>query len=221
MKSRLTYSLHFCLLVSALTLASCGKKENKVNSSGASSSSPFTTSNPALQSAAGSTIINQVNSIKGNVSCMNGYRLSNDVNFFVNGGYISGTKIGGNWQSGFLTNGTISKMWVGVSAYRDIMFVTQVSNGAQVVGFNVSISFCELKNSYPSLPSIISNERALTRFAAPYGIILDSNTYCGYSVVDLAQYTTIVSERNASNPYSPPEATVPTSFTKPTCNGQF
>lgn len=221
MKSRLNYSLHFALLVSALMLASCGKKENKVNSSGASSSSPFTSSNPALSSAAGSTIINQVQSIKANVSCLNGYRLTNDVSFYVNGGYLSGTKIGGNWSPGFLSNGTISKMWVGVSAYRDLMFVTQVANGSQVVGFNVTMSFCELKNSYQNLPSIISNERALKGFAAPYGIILDSNTYCGYSVVDLAQYTTIVSERNLSNPYSPPDATVPTSFTKPTCNGQF
>ncbi len=221
MKSRLTHSLHFCLIVSALILTSCGKKENKVNSSGASSSSPFTSTNPALNTAAGSAIINQVNSIKSNVSCMNGYRLTNDVSFYINGGYLSGTKIGGNWQTGFMSNGTVSKMWVGVSAYRDLMFVTQVSNGSQVVGFNVTLSFCELKNSYSSLPSIISNERALESFAAPYGIILDSNTYCGYSVVDLAQYTTIVSRKNASNPYSPPDAVVPTSFTKPTCNGQF
>lgn len=221
MKLRFKHSLHLCLLVSALILTSCGKKENKVNSSGASGSSPFTSSNPALQSSVGSTIINQVASIKSNVSCMNGYRLTNDVSFYINGGYVSGTKIGGNWQSGFLTNGTVSKMWIGVSAYRDIMFVTQVANGSQVVGFNVTISFCELKNAYSSLPSIISNERALEGFQAPYGIILDSNTYCGYSVVDLAQSTSIISRRNTSNPYSPPDAQVPTSFTKPTCNGQF
>jgi hypothetical protein len=222
MKLNLNYSLHLCLIVSALALSSCGKKENKVNSSGASGSSPFTTGSPLFNTPAGSTIINQVNSIKANVACSNGYRLTNDVSFNISGGYISGTKIGGNWAPGFIqSGGTISKMWVGVSAYRDLMFVTQVANGSQVVGFNVTLSFCELKNTYSGLPSIISNERALKSFAAPYGIILDSNTYCGYSVVDLAQYTTIVSERNLSNPYSPPDANVPTSFTKPTCNGQF
>ena len=221
MKSRLKYSLHLCLIVSALMLTACGKKENKVNSSGIAGSSPFYSGNPALQSSVGTTIVNQVQSIKNNVACLNGYRLTNDVSFYINGGYLTSTKIGGNWQTGFLTNGTVSKLWVGVSAYRDLMFVTQVSNGAQVIGFNVTLSFCELKNTYSSLPSIISNERALKNFQAPYGIILDSNTYCGYSVVDLAQYTYITSERNLSNPYSPPDAQVPTSFTKPTCNGQF
>ncbi|MBC7714407.1 MAG: hypothetical protein H7177_13765 [Rhizobacter sp.] len=221
MKSRLNYTLHFCLLVSALMLASCGKKENKVSSNGVSGSSPFTMDNPALSGSVGSTIINQVSSIKSNVACLNGgYRLTNDVSFYVNGGYKSGTTIGGNWVGGFLSSGTISKMWVGVSAYRDLMFVTQVANGSTVVGFNVTISFCEMKSSY-GLPSIISNERALDTFQAPYGIIVDSNTYCGYSVVDLAQNTSIISRRASSNPYSPPDAQIPTSFTKPTCNGQF
>ncbi|AUN99461.1 hypothetical protein DOM21_03575 [Bacteriovorax stolpii] len=220
MKSRLKYSLNLCLIATALVLVSCGKKENKVNSS-ISGSSPFYTGNSALNTSVGSTIINQVQSIKANVSCMNGYRLTNDVSFYVQGGIVASNKIGGNWQSGFLTNGTINKLWIGVSAYRDLMFVTQVVNGSQVVGFNVTLSFCELKNTYSTLPSIISNERALRNFAAPYGIVLDSNTYCGYSVVDLAMNTVITSERNLSNPYSPPNAQIPTSFTKPTCNGQF
>lgn len=220
MKSRLKYSLNLCLVATALLLTACGKKENKVNSS-VSGSSPFYTGNPALSTSAGSTIINQVQSIKANVSCLNGYRLTNDVSFYVQGGIVGSNKIGGNWQSGFLTNGSVNKLWVGVSAFRDIMFVTQVVNGSQVVGFNVTLSFCELKNSYSTLPSIISNERALINFAAPYGIIVDSNTYCGYGVVDYAQNTVITSQRNLSNPYSPPDAQIPTSFTKPTCNGQF
>jgi hypothetical protein len=222
MKSHLKHSITLSLLVSALMLASCGKSENKVGSSTYSGSSPFSTSNSAFNTTIGSTIVAQAQSIKNNVACLNGgYRLTNDVSFYINGGYLSGTKIGGNWASGFLTNGTVSKMWVGVSAYRDIMFVTQVANGSTVTGFNVTISFCELKNSYTSLPSIISNERSLDTFTAPYGIILDSNTYCGYSVVDLAQNTTIISRRSTSNPYSTSDVVVPTSFTKPTCNGQF
>jgi hypothetical protein len=221
MKVRLKHSLNLCILASAVLLASCGKKENKVNS-GYTGASPFSTNNPVFNSPGGSTIVNQVQSIKANVACLNGgYRLTNDVSFYIKGGYVSGTKIGGNWTPGFYQEGSISKLWVGVSAYRDLMFVTQVANGATVLGFNVTISFCELKNSYSGLPSIISNERALEGFQAPYGIILDSNTYCGYSVVDLAQYTSIISRRSLSNPYSPPDAQIPTSFTKPTCNGQF
>ena len=220
MKVRLKHSLHLCMLASAVLFASCGKKENKVSSY--NGSSPFNTSNPVFNTPGGSTIVNQVQSVKANVGCMNGgYRLTNDVSFYVRGGYVSGTKIGGNWTPGFMSQGSVTKLWIGVSAYRDLMFVTQVSNGAQVLGFNVTLSFCELKNGYSGLPSIISNERAIEGFQAPYGIILDSNTYCGYSVVDLAQYTTVISRRSMSNPYSPPDAQVPTSYTKPTCNGQF
>ena len=101
MKSRLNKNFYFCLFVSALLLTSCGKKENKV-SSNYSGSSPFTSNNPALSSSVGSTIINQVSSVKANVGCLNGgYRLTNDVSFYVNGGYKSGTTIGGNWANGF------------------------------------------------------------------------------------------------------------------------
>jgi hypothetical protein len=219
MKLRLKQSLNLCLIVSTLILGACGKKENKVNSS-LSGSSPFYLDNPAL--ASNPQIVNQVQSIKANVTCMNGYRLTNDVSFYVNGGVVGANRIGGNFQPGFLTNGTISQMWVGVSVFRDIMFVTKVSNGSQVVGYNVTLSFCEMKNTYAAnLPSIISNERALTQFVAPYGIILDTNSYCGYGVVDWAQNTRITSQRSLNNPYSPPDAYPVTSFTKPNCNGQF
>jgi hypothetical protein len=217
MKWRLKQSLRLCLIISTLILGACGKKENKVNSS-LSGSSPFYMGNPALASSP--QIVNQVQSIKSNVTCMNGYRLTNDVSFYVNG---SGTanRIGGTFQPGFLTNGTIGRLWVGVSVFRDLMFVTQVTNGGQVVGYNVTLSFCEMKNSYPNLPSIISNERGLVNFQAPSGIILDSNAYCGFGVVDWAPNTIITSQRNMSTPYSPPDAQVITSYTKPTCNGQF
>ena len=225
MKSRFKQILTLSAITLTITLSSCGNKDNKVNSSGAntgmSGSTPFTTSNPALGGGNGSTIINQVQSIKANVSCLSGYRLSNDVSFYVNGGYIASNRIGGNFQQGFLTNGSYNKLWVGISAFRDIMFVTQVTNGSQVVGFNVTISFCELKNSNPYYPSIISNDRSLDSFNAPNGIILDSNTYCGYNVVDLAANTLIVSRKIPGNPGTPVDVQIPTSFTKPTCNGQF
>lgn len=221
MKSRLKYSLNLCLVASALLLTACGKKENKVNSS-ISGSSPFYTGNPALNTSTGSTIVNQVQSIKANVRCtQGGYRLTNDASFYVQGGVVGSNRIGGYWQPGFLTNGSVNKLWIGVSAFGDVMFVTQVVNGSQVVGFNVTLSFCEMKNSMPGYPSVISNERALKNFLAPNGIVVDSNTYCGYSVVDAAIMTYITSERNLSNPYSPPDAQIPTTFTKPTCNGQF
>ena len=218
MKLLLKNSLTLSLIACSLVMSSCGKKDNKVNSNPATNASG---TSPFYSGGSGANYTAQVQSIKSNVSCLNGYRLTNDVSFFVNGGFVAANKIGGQFQTGYIPNGTISKMWVGVSLYRDIMFVTQVTNGSQVIGFNVTLSFCELKSNPATYPSIISNERVLKNFQAPYGIILDSNTYCGYSVVDLAANTYITSERNLSNPYSPPDAQVPTSFTKPTCNGQF
>lgn len=222
MKSHWKNSFKLCLMTSALLLGACGKKENKVNSATLASSSPFYSSNPAL--ASNPQIISQVNSIKANVACSAGYRLATDVSFFLpsnQGGTGNRTTIGGQFQEGFMNNGTISQLFVGVSLYRDLMFVTKVTNGSQVVGYNVTLSFCEMKNSYQGLPSIISNERPLKNFQAPSGIILDTDTHCGYGVVDWAPNTVITSLRQLSNPYSPPDVQVPTSYTKPTCNGQF
>lgn len=218
MNLKLKHTLNLFLIVGAVALTGCGKKDNKVNSN---TSSAFNGSSPFSSGYSPDSIIQQASSIKNNVTCMNGYRLNTDYSFFIRGGAISGTKINGQWTPGVLTGGSVNKLWVGVSAYRDLMFVTQVANGSAVVGYNVTLSFCELKNTYSTLPSIISNERVLKNFATPYGIVLDQDTYCGYSVVDLAQYTYITSERNLSNPYSPPDVQIPTSYTKPTCNGKF
>lgn len=220
MKLRFNKTIHITSLVCLLILGACGKKENKVNSSiGASGTSPFYAGNPALSSSP--QIISQVQSVRASVACLSGRtRLSNDVSFYINGGSISGTKIGGNWQPGFMSSGTISNLYVGVSAYRDLMFVSKVTNGGQVIGYNVTLSFCEVPNAYPNYPALVSNDRALINFQAPNGIVLDVNTYCGYGVIDAAINTVIVSQRSTTNPYTSDFA-VYTSFTKPTCNGQF
>ena len=200
----------------------CGQTEDTIDST-VKTTSLFYSSNPALSS--NPQIDSQVQSIKANVACTNGYRLTNDVSFFLPGSFAAGsgsrTTIGGQFQEGFMSNGTISQLYVGVSLYRDLMFVTKVTNGSQVLGFNVTLSYCEVKNSYQGLPSIISNERPLKNFRAQSGIVLDTDTHCGYGVVDWAPNTVITSLRELSNPSSPPDVDVPVSFTKPTCNGQF
>lgn len=206
-------ALTFCLLL----LGACGKK-NVVNSSAiGSGSSPFYTGNPAISPA----IISQVQSVKTSVQCLPGRnRLTTDASFFISGGSMSGTTIGGNWQSGFMGTGTITNLYIGVSAYRDLMFVTKVTNGGQVMGYNVTLSFCEVPNAYPNYPALVSNDRPLVNFQAPNGIVLDMNTYCGYGVVDAALNTIIISQRNPSNLYTT-DFPVYTSFTKPACNGQW
>ena len=222
MKLHWKNSLNVCLVMSTLLLAgACGKKENKVNIPPTGATSPYYTGNPAL--GANPQILNQVNSIKANVACYNGYRLAKDYSFYVQGSFngSSRTTIGGQFVPGYLTSGTLSQLYVGVSTFRDLMFVTKVTNGSQVIGYNVTLSFCEMKSAYQNFPSIISNETELTNFFAQNGIILDSDVHCGYGVVDLAQNTYITATRTVSNPYSAGPVQIPTSFTKPTCNGQF
>lgn len=220
MKLHLKHSINLCLIVSALILTSCGKKENKVNSAATGLTTQISSSNPLFSSANGTTIVNQVNSIKANMACLTGYRLATDVNFYVQGGITGANRINGNWVEGFMpsTSGQVNKMWIGVSAYRDLMFVTQVMNGSQVAGFNVTLSFCEMKNASATLPSVISNERALTNFITPNGIVVSSTATCGYNVVSLSQQTYITSQRDLNNPYSPVAVQVPTSFAPPRCN---
>jgi hypothetical protein len=114
MKFRFKYSLHVSFIAALLLIASCGKK-NTVNSN-ASGSSPFYVGNPALSSGAGTAIINQVQSVRASVTCLPGrQRLAQDVSFYINGGSISGTTIGGNWQRGFMSNGSISNLYIGAS----------------------------------------------------------------------------------------------------------
>ena len=221
--------LKFTFLASLLLIGSCGKKENKVNSSilPGSGSGLFSVGNSAF--TANPAIITHVMNIKNGVSCLPGRsRLATDYTFFISGGYQSGTRISGNFQQGILP-GDNSELHVGVSAFRDLMFVTKVTNGSQVLGFNVTLSFCDVANPYPNFPMLVSNDRQLVNFTLQQppqfpgpmsAIILDMNTYCGYGVIDSAQNTWITSQPSVSNQMTQP-FTFPTSFTKPMCNGQF
>lgn len=211
-----------CILTVALLATACGKTGNKVNTYG-SGQNAFSTSNPAFNSSVGSSSVNQYQSIKSQVPCTSGTRLMNDVNFYATSGSFTGSKLLVNgWTKGFFTGGTINKMWVGVSVFKDLMFVTQVVNqNNQVVGFNVTLSFCEVKNTYQGLPSVVSDARELTNFQTPNGIVLDSDTYCGYNMVDAAVNTYIVSLADQSNSYYTQNAPIVTTFTKMACNGRY
>ena len=218
MKVQRNSLIKFTFLSLLVLLGSCGKKANTVNSSNlaGAGSSLFYAGNSAFSSNPG--IVTHVQNIKNGVTCLNGRsRLINDVTFFVTGGFQSGTKIGGSFQEGVLP-GDNSELHVGVSAFRDLMFVTKVTNGAQVLGFNVTLSFCDVANTYPNFPLLVSNDRRLTGFQAPSGIVLDMNTYCGYGVIDAALNTWITSQPSTQMTAA---FTFPTSFTKPYCNGQF
>ena len=219
MKVQRTDFIKFTILTCFLILGSCGKKANTVNSSNLSGSGLFYTGNSAF--SANPAIITHVQNIKNGVACLQGRaRLQNDVTYYINGGAQSGTKINGNFVAGILP-GDNSELHVGVSAFRDLMFVTKVTSGSQVLGFNVTLSFCEMANpSSPNFPLLIASDRPLVNFQAQNGIILDMNTYCGYGVIDAALNTLITSQPALANQMTAPFV-VQTSFTKPLCNGQF
>jgi hypothetical protein len=215
MKLPMKRTLSVALMMTTMLMASCGKKENKVNTN-AYGSTPFSVNNPVFSGQTGSTIVTQYNKIKNSISCLPGRtRLLNDVSFYVQGSF-TGTAIGGNWQQGFMSNGTIADMFVGVSAFRDLMFLTKVTNGGQVMGYNVTLSFCEVPNAYVNYPALVSNDRALINFQAPYGIYINTAKPCGYGLIASAQNTVIVSQRSTTNPYTS-DYPIYTSFAAPSC----
>lgn len=202
----------------------CAQKTNTVGTVGTSSTgTPYSTGSatfaPGNPYGNNGTIPTQVAAVKSQVACLPGRnRLTNDVSFsLTNTSFVTQTTIGGSWQPGFMGNGTISDLFIGISAWGDILFVTKVSNGATVTGYNATMSFCELPNlSGPNLPYLIANNRPLVNFQAPSGISVGTVSGCGYGLVFAALNTTVISQRDPSNPMSF-DVSIPTSFAAPKC----
>jgi hypothetical protein len=207
MRSYYTRSIINTLIASALIMSGCGKK-NTVNTTNGSSNPLLATS----QSYGGTYL-----GLKSKMGCLAGrYRLTNDVTFSLNGvGNFSQSQIYGAFSQGAIASGTVTEMYIGMSAWRDLIFVSKVVNGG-TVGYNVTLSFCSMPNNPTTLPGIISNERPLTNFRAPYGIILNSNTNCGYGLVAMASNTAVDSNVIANNPYTLPFTAI-TTFSNQGC----
>lgn len=213
-------------LVVLLGVTSCGgDKKNTTNSSSNSSTSSInnsgTFSSTQYSDASGysSDQINTINNIKSGVNCQYGARLSQDVIFSVQGGAANTSTIGGTFQAGSIS-GTVSTLYVGISAFNDLMFVSKIVSGNSVVGYNVRMSMCPQYGGY-NVP-YIANERPLSNFTAPYGITLNDSTVCGVSLVTSAQNTTMVSGSVTMNvngyQTTVPQAQVVTTFYSPRCN---
>lgn len=192
MKALCSKSFILAFIASSLILSSCGKNNVVNNPGGASTSNPLLNANPTFSSS--------FNSIKSKMACLPGrYRLANDYTFYVNGGNGSQSTIYGQFQAGYLSAGSITSMYVGASAYGDLMFVQAVTNGSSLVGYNVTLSFCSVANSYQAYPDLVSNSRALVNFQTPYGITVNANTKCGYGFVAAAYYTYALSQAIPGN----------------------
>lgn len=214
-------------LVLLLGITSCGgDKKNKTSSSNSNSSTVLNnngnlsgtqyTDNTGYNSDQVSTI----NNIKSGVNCQYGARLSQDVIFSLQGGAYNSATIAGSWQPGSI-GGTVSKLYVGISAFNDLMFVSKITNGNNVVGYTVRLSMCPQYGGHNNIP-YVANERPLSNFIAPNGITLSDSTVCGVSLVISAQNTTLdaAAVQMNVNGYqtSLPPVKVPTTFYQPRCN---
>jgi hypothetical protein len=95
------------------------------------------------------------------------------------------------------------------------MFVTKVTDNGKVIGYNVTISLCEVPNAYLGLPALVSDDRTLTGFQAPGGIVLAEAKDCGYGEIAFANNTTLLSQKSISNPETTADFPVNTSFAQP------
>jgi hypothetical protein len=164
--------------------------------------------------------------LKNSLECLPGRnRLANDANFFLLN--ETETNIGVDWQPGSIKEGTVTQTYVGVSDYRDLMFLSRISKSGQVIGHNLTLSFCDTPR-FPGGMMALSNEgdAHLVDFRSPNGITINKDTSCGYGLIEAAINTVIVTRISYTiNPlrsdprFDKPTIDYPlfTSFVKPNC----
>lgn len=180
MKTNLIYlfiKIIALMTIGTLLFTSCSKGKNKV----ASDNLPYAHS-PIYNTYHN----NQVASIKSQFPCQrkpditfSTTQVSTQYNQTTLGGAFSPTTI----------PGTAERIYVGKSAWKDLIIVAKMPGGA---GFNVTLSFCIVANVTP--PHF--DKRGMSNFQAPQGITLDdpvSNTD-GVGSVDAASNTVIMVE---------------------------
>ena len=187
---------------------SCGddKKKNTVSSTSTGVTLP-TLGTSQISSGNYSGLLNQV-------QCRSGQRLQNIYTFSSsNFSSNSQTTIQGSFNQGGIGGTEIAREYVGVGYYGDVMIVQKVTNGSQVIGFNVLVSMCSMAAPSNSGATYISDSRQLTNFAGK--LVLDDEVSCGHGMVDLGQ-TTMKSQVDPNYPYLPVFDVI-TNFTKVGC----
>jgi hypothetical protein len=200
-------SLPLAVVACAIMLTACGGKDNKITKALGGGGGNRNSSTYGDAGSSGS-----VEQIKSQFSCQR----RSDVTFTTSsqgqaGGY-SKTTIFGPFQKG-VVGGIVNDVFVGVSTFKDLIIVGKVTNGSQVVGYNITLSLCvtqPLNGSHPAT-SLINEQRDLNNFSAPYGITIDSDTNCSVGNVDAAQQTSVIS---GPNQYISANGNVITSFSK-------
>jgi hypothetical protein len=143
--------------------------------------------------------------------------------------YGNATTISAQFTDGAMPSTGESMVYVGVNMNsRDVIYLQKVAQGSSVIGFNATLSFCQI-------PYVVSSDRNLTNLTIR-SANLDTDAYCGFGSVDMASTTVYsVKDPSQSQPYpfgcgggnyypqNPFTATygICTNFAKVACNGRF
>ncbi len=201
-------------------LWSCGdsKKKNSVNSSTTGitlPSSPVGVGQTQVSAGNYASILNQVQCRTGNYNgFVIGNRLQTVYTFSTQGGATNGssqTTISGQFSPGGIGGSEVSRVYLGVGYYGDVMLVQKVTQGSQVIGYNVMVSYCAMTSS--SGAPYISDTRPISSFQAT--ITLDDEVSCGHGMVDYSS-TRAVSQTDPNYSYLP-AFNADTVFTKVGC----
>lgn len=222
---------HHPLLGLALVLvlaSACGDKENAV---GGNVTSPIGINPPITGGNIPNLPSDQYNifqQMKQSLNCRQGPRLQQDVTFSTQSftPQNSLTTIRGPFQLGAAAgSGSVNKIYVGVSVFNDIMMVTKVTNGTQVLGYNVTLSMCS-ERGQDGTP-YIDDSRQITQLGLhnqAAGIVITEQTRCGVGTVDSAQMVVVSAQAQINSQYGPvtlPPYNAVTTFYRPACNGQY
>lgn len=202
----------------AAMLWSCGdsKNKNNVNSNGISlPNDPIGSGQTQLNAGNYSSILNQVQCRTGNYNGFRiGNRLQNVYTFSSSSGSNSGgsqTTISGQFNPGGIGGSEVSRIYLGVGYYGDVMLVQKVVQGSQVIGYNVIVSYCSMTSTNGA--PYISDSRQITQFQGT--ITLDDEVSCGHGMVDFSS-TVALSQTDPNYNYLPPFR-ADTVFTKVGC----
>lgn len=203
------FKLHLLLALVAI-LNSCGQSSSKKDGNVVNDTSDWTNngryntpiySNPDVNS----TIQNQINQIKSQVGCVQGSdgtntytgaRLTQNVTFSTQGyeqdGNSSTIDFMGQLNPGPIGASGTQELYVGVSVFGDLLFVTKYASGFQAVGYTYTISFCESQVVDPyygnSMP-VISDQNQVVQMTNDSQTVLDASSYASTGQVDRADLT--------------------------------
>jgi hypothetical protein len=204
----------------ATLLWSCGdsKKKNTVNSNGNGvtlPTSPVSNGQSQVSASNYASILNQVQCRTGNYNGFTiGNRLQTVYTFSTSGGTSSGgsqTTISGQFSPGGIGGSEVARVYLGVGYYGDVMLVQKVTQGSQVIGYNVMVSYCAMTSSTGA--PYISDTRPITSFQGT--ITIDDEVSCGHGMVDYSS-TRAVSQTDPNYSYLP-NFNADTVFTKVGC----